>query len=198
MAEIVAAPELGELAAPLIELYHAHLKELRIGWCFSLAVSAAGLGSVKRVAEDIRVVAKDTPHFVITIWNRWWDNAETEKRLALLDHVLCHCGYDLIKGKTYIEPHEFEGFVGELRRHGAWDLPLAHAVEQLRLRYEEDGDDTAVEGLARAVRGLCRDPGFLPDGEGLTSVSIGTPGEEPVVLTAETGAKIGELLKQQG
>ncbi len=49
---------------------------------------------------------------------------DEEQRRALLDHELLHCDYDPETETASIAAHDFEGFVKELERHGAWQADL--------------------------------------------------------------------------
>lgn len=92
------------------------------------------LGKAKCFPAEDR--AAGCPDFLITLCYNWWEEATEKQRRALVDHELCHCGveYDADdNAKPMSVPHEFEGFLDELKRHGAWDSRLKQVETQLQL-----------------------------------------------------------------
>lgn len=80
------------------------------------------------------------PDFLVTLLYNFWEQATYEQRRALVDHELCHCGVedDGDNFKPMSVPHEFEGFLEELQRHGPWDHKLRQVDDQLRLWGEQE------------------------------------------------------------
>jgi len=150
--------------------------------------------------------AAGCPDFLVTLLFNFWEDALDEQKRALVDHELCHCGVEETEqgDKPMSVPHEFEGFVDELKRHGPWAHQLRKAEKQLVLwrdaagnvpTDEPDSDDDAVSRLAT-------DPGFLkaahdlcPSGrDGIDSVTISTPHNGKfVTLTSDTGRNIQKI-----
>ena len=62
----------------------------------------------------------DDVEFVICIAADRWTNLTPEKRQAVVDHELCHCGLDADTGKPYIRGHDYEEFGEVAERHGFW------------------------------------------------------------------------------
>lgn len=204
MADLMMAEEVRDVALRLIAEHHPTLMEdCRIEYLFLLANNSAELGKVKRVTDDVKRVVKDPPDFIVTVWSDWWGGAEDHQRKALVDHLLCHCGKSPTDGKTFIRPHDFEGFAVEVQRHGAWDPSLQRAGEQFRLHFGDVDEDETSEpasahdpttGEVYDIRGAVRD--LCPkEGSGIESVTFSIPGSErpPVVLTSETRRQIEGL-----
>jgi hypothetical protein len=128
---------------------HERLRDLTITACILEADSAAEIGKVKRIGDDIKAVTKDAPDVVLTVWDFWWKHATAAQQDALVDHLLCHIGYSDLSGKCWINRHDFEGFRGEIARRGPWSDELQEVRTQLRLwgsdRVEIDAGDEASE-----------------------------------------------------
>ena len=80
-------------------------------------------------------------HFTIQVNGNWWEKATAEQQNALMCHLLCHCWFT--EGKPRIVQHEFQGFVAEVRKHGAWSKQLQHftdAMKQNTLPLEPEGE----------------------------------------------------------
>lgn len=68
--------------------------------------------------------------FVICIAADQWANLTPEKRQAVVDHELCHCGLDADTGKPYIRGHDYEEFGEVAERHGFWREDFGEAQVQ--------------------------------------------------------------------
>ena len=203
MAELVKAPDVADVAQPLMQQHHPHLLDkCSVEFLFLEAETSADIGKVKRVGDDVKLVAEDAPDFIVTVWRSWWDDADVQQRLALVDHLLCHCGWSVAKEKTLLEKHDFEGFRDEVERHGAWSPQLTEVERQLNLfvpgigsidGMDEADVDEAVERVVgdqflRHAQALCPKPG-----SGVESVTISSGGRPGVTLTAEDGKKIAAM-----
>lgn len=66
--------------------------------------------------------------FLICVWKKAWEQLPPSKRMALIDHELCHCtvevdtetGEETLKLAT----HDLEEFEAIVRRHGAWNKDI--------------------------------------------------------------------------
>lgn len=143
MPEWRPAPDLHELARPLIERHHAHLAgyPLRIVWrdpqwrlkgalvsATAEIVSGRFAHFVMTREEKGALGQDDGPRmFWIEVCGEAWESLSTTQRDALLDHELAHCVLlptedgDL---KMSIAPHDVEEFQEIVRRHGAWTPQL--------------------------------------------------------------------------
>ena len=136
------APEVEEIARPLIRDFHTHLishgchieyvfrddipkSKGQAVWGTSRKASglAAFLANQYRFEEDGESDEENEPFFIITISEPIWETLKEPQRIALVDHELMHCwaeeGSDG-SSKLSIVGHDFEGFNAEIRRHGLW------------------------------------------------------------------------------
>lgn len=145
----VEAPQVAEIAQELIKKYHPHLLECDIAYFFFCKVDKDGaylpedkwgdkLGYVRLYPQELRTMQNVTD-FGMGILANYWDQATDKQREALVDHELCHCQYDVMEEdpKPKLRKHEFEGFLDEIERHGAWDNTLKAVAGQLQMQLEE-------------------------------------------------------------
>ncbi len=212
MPEIRPNSDLADLAGSIIKQHHPSLcddrNQPRIAYCLLYTKSATELGRVKRVGDDIKATTADAPDFIVTVWDQWWFDADDNQRRALVDHLLCHCGYRVLEKKSYLRHHDFEGFRAEVERHGAWSPELMQAQVQMNYGGDEtDGEDDTErdeDQQDEAVERLTRDPQFLraardpapAEGSGVDTVEI-SAGGRTVTLTSETRRRVNEMLKQE-
>lgn len=153
--------------------------------------------------------------FVILLNREVWDDIDfrTEKKIALLDHEMCHAARAVdsdgepridTKGRPVwrIRGHDIEEFREVVARHGCYKHDLEKFAQALIERKAEplftaepaaQGEllmqpgVAVVEAMAEFVR---------PIAEGnLDSVTISTPGREPVVIDKETAARVRNRAK---
>jgi hypothetical protein len=124
----------------LVDAYHTHLQQARIGlaWCNSWAPDVDGrvtLGKCKKASDlDRELAAFD---FVILLSSRFWKDAFTpdQSRQALLDHELTHAEVTLDQHGEPVEDergrivyrirkHDLEEFSAIVERHGCWKRDL--------------------------------------------------------------------------
>lgn len=145
------APDLAELAAPIIEAHHPHLDgfPVRFVWRSEARkvgkrktndpVGAAGTCEIvsgrfaffvmtdeeKQLAEDAGAPGK---MFWIEIAEPIWEMFTEAQRIALLDHEICHCGVAYPEEKDgaemFLIEHDSEEFKDIVRRHGLWEPGL--------------------------------------------------------------------------
>jgi len=81
--------------------------------------------------------------FVLVFPAELWAKMTDEQKLAVVDHELTHCCVELDENDepTYsVRPHDFEGFLDEIERHGFWTSDLKNLedkVSQLDLPIKE-------------------------------------------------------------
>lgn len=141
------APELMELATPIIEKHHEHLVgcPIRFVWrspARKMGKKHVALGTAEVISgrfawfvmneEEKELAANfglESPRmFWIEISADDWQDLTEPQRLALIDHELCHCGVEWTEDdpepELHLIRHDVEEFEAILRRHGAWEVGL--------------------------------------------------------------------------
>lgn len=173
----------------LVEEYHEDLVNARIAlaWNLSWKPDVDGrvtLGKCKKASDlDRELAAFD---FVIILRREFYEDGEVtdEQRRALLDHELCHGALALDKDgepvedergrKVYrIRKHDIEEFSAIVARHGCYKRDLERFAAALNLGKQKSLLD-AVEAMRTKA------------GSGIDSITISTPGVEPVTLHAKS------------
>lgn len=161
------------------------------------------LGQWVKVPPRFKCLMEEPPFAVLVLNAEAWDDELTEdQQTALLDHELYH-GVQRV--------HDIGEFAAIVQRHGDWHGQLAEALPaQADLPLADPASGQALEHnplegeVRRAADRLGRDPGFRgavrsmcpQEGDGLESVTISTPGHEPVVLTGRTRKKLERLARE--
>jgi hypothetical protein len=137
------APELAELAQPLIDSIHTDLSDVPIRFIFR---SEAAVNKGKSVWAKARLVSGLNAHlagpiiaggkvwdrlFVIEVALDVWEGLSERSRSALLDHELSHCRAE--GDSLFIAAHTVEEFSGVIRRWGLWRQSLEDIAEPMRL-----------------------------------------------------------------
>lgn len=162
--EWAPAPEVAEIAARLIELFHPHLHGVRIEYVF---VSTPPIVGGEKKAAVMRKVSglyaflatpgfsgAPEPFFVMEVCHPVWVVRPAGWRVACVDHELKHAGYDDEQDTICIVPHDSEEFDEIAERHGAWHEGLERfgdALERGKSRQAEFNLED-YEGVKRAVR----------------------------------------------
>jgi predicted metallopeptidase len=154
-AKYFEAPEVEEIAVDLIEKYHQHLSEysVKIRYVFSdKTPNSKGKevwGTCRKVSGLNAYLEGNSPDgesfFVITISKEIWDILPKDKKIALVDHELCHAWAEVKQKKDDsdsdeeletdnpvklgIKPHDLEEFSCIVRRHGLWRDDIQEFVE---------------------------------------------------------------------
>jgi hypothetical protein len=137
------------LATEIIDRYHSHLIEARIGYFYRCGPWRSRKRIVHARAQKPSglLYAVTGYDFIITINYETWSNMRQETKDALLDHELQHCcrGEDDDDGNPvwYIQGHDFEDFAAIVRRHGLYTDELAKIPEATQ-KYQQ----TKIPGLA--------------------------------------------------
>lgn len=164
-AKFFDAPEVAKIAEALIDKYHNHLKEnnVRIRYVFTdKTPNCKGKeiwGTCRKVSGLNAYLESDDPEtdpfFVITISKDIWDILPKDKKIALVDHELCHAIVDVKEKesedeedfeveKTFkiaIKPHDLEEFSCIVRRHGLWREDIQDFVEAALKSKEKEKKD---------------------------------------------------------
>lgn len=169
-AKYFDAPEVAEIAEGLIAKYHQHLIDysVRIRFIF---VDKTPNSQGKEVWGTCRKISglnaylegenpEGDPFFVITISKDIWDILPPDKKLALVDHELCHAWAEVKQQKEEAEsdsdletdnpvklsvkPHDLEEFSCIVRRHGFWREDIEAFVEAA-LKGKEQTDEENTE-----------------------------------------------------
>lgn len=151
------APEVEKIAKELIDKYHQHLIDFQVKLRY-LFISKTPKSKGKEVWGTCRKISglnayleggekDDEPFFVITISRDVWDILPQEKRVALVDHELCHAWAEVKQAeeeadadvdaeieqdnpvKLSVKPHDLEEFACIVRRHGLWRQDIEEFVE---------------------------------------------------------------------
>lgn len=148
------APEVETIAEDLIEKYHQHLLDYSVKLRY-VFVDKTPKSNGKEVWGTCRKVSglnaylengtpSGEPFFVISISKEIWDVLPKDKKLALVDHELCHAWAEVKKPKEEseeeepetdvvpklsIKPHDLEEFSCIVRRHGLWREDIEDFVE---------------------------------------------------------------------
>lgn len=162
------APEVEEVAEPILREHHPELYEIRdrIRFVFVSPIPIRGgkniWGRCRKVSGLNAFLARDDeededgePFFVIEIAEGIWSILHAEARRALVDHELCHAttGFDGDGNlKLEIVPHDLEEFTAVVGRHGIWRpeieklIDAAEDAPQRRPRLPFAEDDDGGEG----------------------------------------------------
>jgi predicted metallopeptidase len=141
------AKEVEDIALDLIPKYHGHLLDFKVHLEY-VFVSKAPKRNGKEIWGQCRKVTGfnayladqegDEPFYVIIISEPVWEVLPQDKRVALVDHELCHAWAkanqkedddesDLVK--LSLRPHDLEEFSCIVRRHGLWREDIEDFVE---------------------------------------------------------------------
>jgi hypothetical protein len=185
------ADEVKAIAESLIEEFHEHIADLTVLYVFrSEHAEEAGkvvLGKAKKVTglnaylawrhlaeeESGSAVAS---FYVVEIAHDTWCALTGPQRIALVDHELSHIGPDGIVS------HDIEEFRGVIERHGLWRPALEEFIEASK---QVPLFDNKADRLARDPKIRKAFEQLVPKkGSGIDSVTISTPGHEPVTIHA--------------
>jgi predicted metallopeptidase len=167
------APAVEAIANELIEKYHRHLIDfsVNIKYVFvNKTPKSKGReiwGTCRKITGHNAFLAKDNedgePFFLITISRDVWDVLPEDKRIALVDHELCHAWAEVKQAKEEadvpqdevddqiekdnpvklsVKPHDLEEFSCIVKRHGLWRESIEEFVEAA---LKSKGKDTADE-----------------------------------------------------
>lgn len=172
------APEVQQIAEELIPKYHQHLVDfdVRIRYVFANKTPKSKGREVWGTCRKISGLNAflegqgdgDEPFFVVTISRDVWDVLPHDKKVALVDHELCHAWAEVKQAKEEadadaeieqdnpvklsVKPHDLEEFSCIVRRHGLWREDIEDFVDaalkskKTKDSEEEDEDETGHGG----------------------------------------------------
>lgn len=115
-----APPEITDRLWRLVDAYHPHLAQAR------MVVQVREVAPVKdgftTMAEvDTADNDEERAEFDFSMWFAWdeWQMLEEYQRDAIVDHELCHCGWDEA-GKPFLINHDIGEFNAIIARYGLW------------------------------------------------------------------------------
>lgn len=118
-----ATPEMLEICEELIGLHHDHLLDSIIAIISKHKSSTVGgktiLATASIPSKKMRPLLDQDYDFIIFISLVEWQGMDDAKRHALIDHELCHCGFN-DKRQPKIIGHDLEEFGAIIMRHGLW------------------------------------------------------------------------------
>lgn len=182
-----APPDITERVWRLVDAYHPHLAEAR------LVVQVRELAPVKdgftTMAEvDTADNDEERADFDFSMWFAWdeWQTLDDVQRDAIVDHELCHCGWDKA-GKPFLIDHDIQEFNAIIARYGLW-WPSA---DETRLALHEAATSPdGAEGKFQMPNALQRP---MPGNHGSTgALQRPMPGNH-----GSTGAMTGVFQKPQ-
>lgn len=170
-AEWRAAPEVAEIARQLIVrvLQHQPLVNVHIEYVFiAEAPKSRGRKILGRARKITGLNAwlggpegkspgfqPGWPFFVIEISYDTWRDLDDNQRIALVDHELSHCAFDVDdEGAPVLSMrhHDVEEFTGVITRNGLWKADVQQlgviAAEQLSLALDRIADHANTAGGA--------------------------------------------------
>jgi hypothetical protein len=171
-----ASSEVIHIAERLIDKHHPHLRDAKIGFVFQDPAPSSGgrdvLGKAQKVTSLMQVYLNYD--FIIVLAEIEFIALSTERRVALIDHQLCHLAKE--DGMYKLRGHDIEEFHAVIQRHGFWNADLlriseddvAHDLKQLSLF----GEAVKKIGKVEAV-----DVTLMRDGQVMDRVEIEAPAE---------------------
>lgn len=147
-------PEAEELGRDIIEDRRPDLADVRIAYLFSDKVQKEK-GKVvlgKTTKADPKVQYFGEVDFVLVFPAELWVKMTDAQKLAVVDHELTHCRVETDEDDQpvySVRPHDFEGFLDEIDRHGFWTRDLKNLGETARQRELFDVAETTKRGDGR-------------------------------------------------
>lgn len=155
------ADEVRQIASQLIPRFHEHLVEARIGYLFRQADQEWKSGGKRVWGRAYKVPARERHYteldFVIVIDESTWLFLAAEKRRALVDHELAHCGQGEPdkqgNARWVLWAHDVEDFAAVLERHGLWTSDVKQFAEVAARKLQQvTFDEVAAAQTAEAAQ----------------------------------------------
>lgn len=151
-----AADRTIKLTEEIINEYHPRLRHAKIAVVMKDRATkskgklvAATASKFPEKAKPFTMIKFD---FIIEIAEDVYEGMEPRKKRALIDHELCHLGFDE-NGAPTIIGHDVEEFLGVIARHGLWDDILVDLqevmaqAEQIPFSFEGEEYRGSVEAI---------------------------------------------------
>jgi hypothetical protein len=148
---IEASEDVVRVGREMITQYHPDLEEANIGFLFRDTAQKSGdrvvWGKASKVPDRLKPLLDYD--FIIWIAEDLWEGELTEQqREALVDHELCHCGFN-DNGKPVMRRHDIEEFKCVVERHGIWTDELAAFAEVIEEALEQPALPLALRGVKK-------------------------------------------------
>lgn len=140
MTDYIDNLEAETIASELIPQFHPHLVGLKIAHLSKVKPPKKKQGRPPREGKKMTMAkaARVSPkmralganfHFVIEYDDAIWQELTEDKKRALVDHELLHCGNDA--DGVYLRAHQVEEFGIVLERHGLWRCDVEQFAESV-------------------------------------------------------------------
>lgn len=148
--------------------------------------------------------------FVVLLNQEIWRDPEftADKKLALLDHELCHAAqaldkdfepkYDTRGRRVWrVRKHDIEEFQAVVTRHGTYKRDLERFAEALLKKRATPllSESEMPTGALKAMKNLTKDIG--KGGVNSMTISTNIPGVEPVTIDQEAAERIGKNVDRE-
>lgn len=122
--EYTQAPEsIMELVRTTVEECHPQLDGIRLAVVMKEKATTRNhkkvLATTGKPSARMKPLLRESYHYVMVIAEDEWHELTMDQRKALIDHELCHCGFD-DDGEPSIFGHDLEEFGAVIERHGLW------------------------------------------------------------------------------
>lgn len=156
MADYIVHEEAEQLAETLIPAYHPHLTGIKIAHLLKLMPipkqskkpkkqprqgRKITMAKTAKVSAKMQALAAQDFKFVIEYDSNVWESIDADKKIALVDHELLHCGNDA--DGCYLRHHDLEDFRVLIQRRGFWKSDVqqfAVTVEEVYHRDEQTAE----------------------------------------------------------
>lgn len=158
MADYIVHEEAEQLAETLIPAYHPHLTGIKIAHLLKLMPipkqskkpkkqprqgRKITMAKTSKVSAKMQALAAQDFKFVIEYDSNIWEGLDADKKRALVDHELMHCGNDA--DGCYMRNHDVEEFRAIIDRHGFWKSDVQQFAAQTEQVYHRDQVAGAAE-----------------------------------------------------
>lgn len=114
--------EVIEIAQEVIEKWHPDLEEASIAFIFRTEAPTSNgrvaYGAASRIKPEHQLLGLDHDFLIWLAQDKWYTLTDAQK-VALIDHELCHVGFN-DKDKPVMIDHDIQEFACIIERHGFW------------------------------------------------------------------------------
>ena len=159
MAEYVTNDEAIAIADTLIPEFHPRLIGMKISHLLNVKQppkpskkpkkqpsqgKKITMAKTSKVSAKMQALAEQDIRFVIEYDSLIWDALPEDKKIALVDHELCHCGNDA--DGCYLVNHSVEEFREILDRRGFWKSDVQQFAETCETVYHSQENSNEQSG----------------------------------------------------
>ncbi len=130
-------PDVEKVVEHCVQRWHGHLATANI---VALARPKPGKKDGREIWASIKIASPKeqilySDHgegidYILVVAKSVWFRLPNEKRIALVDHELCHAaGFDFESEKWTVRGHDVEEFARVIERHGAWTESVRAFIE---------------------------------------------------------------------